>query len=57
MEGRLKALGETKTDKMKRYHYEMRNACVAEQHERKEWTKRQQIIHGYGTQEEGLSAE
>ena len=51
MEGKLKALGETKTDKVKRYHYEMRNACVAEQHERKEWMKRQQIIHGYEIQE------
>ena len=57
MEARLKALGEKKTDKVKRYRNEMKSARVAEQQERKQWTKRQQIIHGYGKQEEDLSAE
>ena len=57
MEGRLKALGEKKTDKVKRYRNEMKSARVAEQQERKQWTKRQQIIHSYGNQEEDLSTE
>ena len=57
MEGRLKALGEKKTDKVKRYQNEMKSARVAEQQERKQWTKRQQIIHSYGNQEEDLSTE
>ena len=57
MEGRLKALGEKKTDKVKRYRNEMKSARVAEQQERKQWTKRQRIIHSYGNQEEDLSAE
>ena len=35
----------------------MNSAHVAEQQERKQWTKRQQIIHSYGNQEEDLSAE
>ena len=57
MEGRLKALGEKKTDKVKKYRNEMKSARVAEQQERKQWKKRQQIIHGYENQEEDLSAE
>ena len=57
MEGRLKALGEKKTDKVKRYRNEMKSARVAEQQERKQWTKKQQIIHSYGNQEEDLTAE
>ena len=56
MEGRLKALGE-KTDEVKRYWNEMKSASVAKQQERKQWTKRQQIIHSYGNQEENLSTE
>ena len=57
MEARLKTLGEKKTNKVKRYRNEMKSARVAEQQERKQWTKRQQIIHSYGNQEEDLSAE
>ena len=57
MEARLKPLGDKKTDRMKRYRNEMKSARVAEQQERKQWTKRQQIIHSYGNQEEDLSAE
>ena len=57
MEARSKTLGEKKTDKVKRYRNEMKSARVAEQQERKQWTKRQQIIHSYGNQEEDLSAE
>ena len=56
MEGRLKALGE-KTDEVKRYWNEMKSARIAKQQERKQWTKRQQIIHSYGNQEENLSTE
>ena len=36
MEGKLKALGEKKTDKVKRYRNEMKSAHVAEQQERKQ---------------------
>ena len=57
MERRLKVLGEKKTDKVKRYQNELKSARVAEQQERKQWTKRQQIIHSYGSQEEYLSTE
>ena len=35
----------------------MKSARVAEQQERKQWTKRQQIIHSYGNQEEDLRTE
>ena len=57
MEERLKALEERKTDKVKRYRNEMKSAHVAEQQERKQLTKSQQIIRGYGNQEEDLSTE
>ena len=42
---------------MERYQNEIKIACIAEQQERKQWTKRQQVIHGYEKQEEDLSIE
>ena len=33
----------------------MKAAHVAEQQERKQWTKRQQILHSYGNQEDELA--
>ena len=49
-----KALEKKKTDEVKKYRIQMKTARVAEQQERKQWTKRQQILHSYGNQEEEL---
>ena len=57
MEARLKYLGKKKKDEVKKYRNEMKSARVAEQQERKQWVKRQQIIHSYGTQEDELDIE
>ena len=42
---------------MERYQNEIKSACIAEQQEKKQWTKRQQVIHGCEKQEEDLSIE
>ena len=47
-----KVLQRKKTDEVKRYWIQMKVACVAEQQEWKQWTKRQQILHSYGNQED-----
>ena len=57
MEGQLQALGKKKTVKVERYQNEIKSAYIAEQQEKKQWTKRQQVIHGYEKQEEDLSIE
>ena len=56
MEARLKYLGKKKKDEVK-YRNEMKSARVAEQQERKQWVKRQQIIHSYKIQEDELDIE
>ena len=38
-----KALEKKKTDEVKKYRIQMKTARVAEQQERKQWTKRQQL--------------
>ena len=35
----------------------MKTACIAEQQERKQWVKRQQIVHSYGSQEDQLGTQ
>ena len=45
---------EKKTDEVKKYRIQIKTAYVAEQQERKLWTKQQQILHSYGNQEEEL---
>ena len=57
MEQRSKVLAEKKTTEVKKYRNQMNSARVAEQQERKHWTKRQQIIHSYGNQEDDLIVE
>ena len=52
MEVKLKVLGKKQTDEVKKYQNAMKTARVAEQQERKQWCKKQQIIHSYGNQEE-----
>ena len=54
IEQRSKALVKKKTDEVKKYRIQMKTARVAEQQERKQWTKRQQIVHSYDNQEEEL---
>ena len=54
IEEKSKALEKKKTDEVKKYRIQMMTARVAEQQERKQWTKRQQILHSYGNQEEEL---
>jgi len=50
-----KVLQRKKTDEVKRYRIQMKAAHVAEQQERKQWTKRQQILHSYGNQDDDLA--
>ena len=57
MEQRSKVLAEKKTTELKKYRIQMKSARVAEQQERKHWTKRQQIVHSYGNQEDDLIGE
>ena len=53
-EERAKVLGKRKTEEVKKYRLQMKSARVDEQQERKQWAKRQQILHSYGNQEEEL---
>ena len=53
-EERAKVLGKKKTEEVKKYRIQMKSARVDEQQERKQWAKRQQILHSYGNQEEEL---
>ena len=57
MEQRSKVLAAKKTTEVKKYRNQMKSTRVAEQQERKHWTKRQQIVHGYGNQEDDLIGE
>ena len=57
MEQRSKVLAEEKTTEVKKYRNQMQSTRVAEQQERKHWTKRQQTVHSYGNQEDDLIGE
>ena len=57
MKAKREALEKKKTEAVKKYRNAMKTARVAEQQERKQWCKRQQIIHSYGNQEEELTIE
>ena len=50
-------LEEKKTTEVKKYRNQMKSTRVAEPQERKHWTKRQQIVHSYGNQEDDLIGE
>ena len=54
MEERANTLGKKKTDSVKKYRNEMKSARVAVQQDRKQWVKRQQIIHSYRQHEDRL---
>ena len=57
MEQRSKVLAEEKTTEVKKYWNQMQSTRVAEQQERKHWTKRQQTVHSCGNEEDDLIGE